>query len=119
MVEDAVEPRSDAVAAPEATRAHGVVERARDLMAGALYTAASLITPVVILEARDVNDPLPADAGVYLFRDHNCLGPCAWVRGRSSKLGTYFPWSPRSAYSVGAGALWRSELTTTKTAPHR
>jgi hypothetical protein len=105
MVEGAVEPTSE-----EAT-----VARARE--AQTPYAAAALIAPVQLLDARDEEDPLPVDPGVYLFKDPNCLGQCAWVRGFSSRLGAFFSWTPRSVYAVGAGALWRTELLSRTSAP--
>ncbi len=117
MVEDGVEPESDeesgeTSARESALRLHNAVARVRDAKAGARRA----MTPVVILADRDENDPLPQDPGLYLFKDPNCLGKCAKVRGRAHRLRTYFSWNPQSAYAVGGGALWRNELTS-KTLP--
>jgi hypothetical protein len=73
----------------------------------AVAWVSALVHPVVLLGRITT---LPTDPGVYLFEQNNLGGNCAWVRGKAPQLTTYFSWPAKSAYAVGAGALWKAPL---------
>jgi hypothetical protein len=55
---------------------------------------------------RKAGDPLPQQAGVYVYSKPTCIGMCYRFRGFCGHLDDRLPWEIESAYVVGRGAFW-------------